>query len=681
MFIPDNPIKSKSDDKLKRSPLAKEVARMILNYNQSESFVIGIEGEWGAGKTSFINMVLEELSDDVYHFVFNPWNFNDQSSLIRDFFNSLTNTLPNIGKIKKRLKKYATIISGYGFQGINVVGLSWNPVNRFTNQSLESLREDLNKYLLSINKKLIVVVDDIDRLDSDETYLMFKLVKLTANFPNTIFILAYDREKIEKKIDKQEVSGSEYIKKIIQVSFSLPKPEDIHLNEILVTDLNNTFVDKFQFGETEQNRLANLYQAGLKNLFPTIRDVKRYISSLRLDLSVISNEDINPIDFIGIEAMRVFSPQFYNAIAANKELFTSTRNIHFGLGAKDDRDLRKSKYKELLELVPANNQDTIDSICKQLFPQIDFSMQYGSDWQPIWTKELRVCSTDKFDFYFKFGIPHGSLSEVEIKSLLNTLKNGDDFISNLKKYNKENKLRTVLRKLYDNLDSIDDRRLFVLCLWKILDEEEDKSSGVLDIGNLDALVIALTKEMIKRQNAEMKKEFVLDLLRSTDTLYPPTRLVAIFMNNMKKENRTDKDIKFSENDVLEMKGIVLDKIRAAAKQDILHHNQHLRVILILWKHMAGGDEVKKYIGNLIRDKDNILVFLSSFVSDYYSHSMGDYISKKERKFDRSGIQDLYGIEEIEKIVNEISDAELKDMPENYREAIELFQRNTQEDEY
>ena len=97
MILPDYPIEDKDADKLHRAPLASKVAELIKNFQGKESFVIGVEGAWGSGKTSFINLVLKELygNENIIFVHFNPWNFSGQNELIADFFATLHSSIKN----------------------------------------------------------------------------------------------------------------------------------------------------------------------------------------------------------------------------------------------------------------------------------------------------------------------------------------------------------------------------------------------------------------------------------------------------------------------------------------------------------------------------------------------------------------------------------------------------------
>lgn len=631
-------------------------------------------------------MVLETLGNKVYYFVFNPWNFSDQISLLKDFFSSFSNIEPITGRkdLKNKLTGYANKLSDYGFQGINLFGISFNPLQKLLNESLSDIRDGLNKSLGGLKKKVVIVIDDIDRLDAEETKLIFKLVKLTANFPNTVFLLAYDRNRVEKRltIEKDGFEGGEYLKKIVQVSFVLPDPDLQDLWQILFEDLDATI--KAVYGEVnvDDKRWGNLFHAGLKNLFITIRDIKRFISSLRLDWSIVSKDDITPVDFIGIEAIRVFAPQFYSVMSANKHLFTATDSLYVGLSSKDDKSARETKYKELLELVPADLKQTINEICKQLFPQLDFRTSYSHDWQQTWRKELRVCSEEKLDFYFRLGIPTGAVSEVELKAVIKTLNKQDNFLKNLKKFNEEKRLRKILSRLIDYLDDIDKDKIktFILSLWQLEEEVEDKRFGMWDLEDIDTLVSRLSYHSIKQKIEKGKRgAFIAELVKDSNVLFPAVKFAGLVVHEFEeKYKKPNEETLLEQTEIEGLKSATIEKFNGIDK-DNLKGNKHLAFLLFRWKENAGEEVVKDFIAKLLKSKSDTATFLSAFVSDIFSQGMSDYVSTKKRELNKKSIEAVYPVEEIEKIVNSITDAELKNFNEQQQEAIELFKKPKKSD--
>ncbi len=204
MFNPDKAIQSCEEDELNRCNFAKSLGEAIINYKDEESLVVGLLGKWGYGKTSIINMATEHITeitkDDKNSPIlieFNPWNFSQQNQLIFQFFNELIITLEKnfVPKaILNKLKSYASkltissamIIGGLIRPSTTKIYLDYFKLDKSENKTLEDLRGDLNSLLRNLNRKLIIVIDDIDRLNDFEIQQIFQLVKLLADFSNTI---------------------------------------------------------------------------------------------------------------------------------------------------------------------------------------------------------------------------------------------------------------------------------------------------------------------------------------------------------------------------------------------------------------------------------------------------------------------------------------------------------------
>ena len=148
----------------------------------------------------------------------------------------------------------------------------------------------------------------------------------------------------------------------------------------------------------EQKRWNDLLYAKMNELFQTIRDIKRFSSSLRLNWSIIGKEEVNMIDFIAVEVIRVFAPAFYNSIAGNKTFFTNSDPFSLGTIGKDTtkvQEERRQKYDSLLSKVPEEIREIIDKMTQNLFPQL-LSSNHGSDWHSEWRAERRVCAEERF---------------------------------------------------------------------------------------------------------------------------------------------------------------------------------------------------------------------------------------------------------------------------------------------
>lgn len=668
MIFSDYPIESKKDDRLKRAPLARKVADLISGFEGPESFVIGIEGAWGNGKTSFVKMVLESLDNKVSHLDFNPWNFSDQNSLLNDFFTAFSaiDSIKENKNLRRKIAGYGGKLCSQGFQtAIGFGGLSFGfSRSKSLGESLNRTRGELNEALAELDKKVVVTIDDIDRLDASETKLIFKLVKMTANFPNTIFILAYDRNKVEERLTVKNdgFSGGEYLKKIIQISFMIPKPDLQDLHQILFEDLDKTI--KAIYGEVKADkRWHGLFWAGVKDLFSNIRDIKRFINSLRLDWSIVSKGDITPTDFIGIEAVRVFAPEFYSAMGGHKHLFIAGSD-DVGPYRQNARDAREKEYEELLKLVPANIRQAVRKICGQLFPSLKFNFLNPYESEVEWRKDLRVCSKEKFDFYFSLSIPTDAVPEAELKAILETIGSREDFLRVMRTFN-EKKLRKILDRLMDYLDEIKKGKIknFILDLWQIQEEADDEQFRPWNIGDTGSLITRLIYHSVKQKIDDGKRgDFAEELIMESGVLfYPAINFATLLVTE--KSNETGREVLLGQAESERLKSVISEKYSMVDK-NYLKNSRHLPFLLTCWKEYGQESAADDFIADLLESKSGTAIFLSAFVMEDDTNP-SDYIDKRT-------MDNIYQIEKVEKAVNRFNNENLDGLNVRQRRAIELF---------
>ncbi|MBF2754902.1 MAG: hypothetical protein ISN29_06530 [Gammaproteobacteria bacterium AqS3] len=675
-MIPDNPILTKDKDLLRRYPLASGVAGEIKRYQGDESLVIGIEGEWGSGKTSFINLVLEGLreADDVLIIEFNPWNFSNQDEIVKDLFNSLIDALKQTGrkKWKKHIKKiinYSLKLLKHSDITISFFGfLKWK-LGGFHDlggdDPLEMQKQEVNSLLKKIGKQIVIVVDDIDRLDSQETKLIFKLVKMTANFANTIFLLAYDRGKVGKRMNEKGIKGEEYMKKIIQVSFTLPKPESQDLFEILFDGINATFLglDKKTWDDV---RRGNLFHSGFKKLFPTIRDIRRYINSLQLDLKIIGKEEVNPIDFLGVEAIRVFAPEVYLAMTGEKEVFTAVDNRYV---TDDNRELdaRRQIHEQIIKKSPEGLADAIGGIIQQLFPQVkvlDSDVHYSSDQQQEWRRQLRVCSEDIFDKYFALSVPSTVLSEKRFNDVLNATDSVSVLAKILEKLQKEDKLRLALWRLPDYLDNLNDqqRENLFLSVFDIAEDVKDYKHGAFDLQDIGTQAWGLGYQILKRVKKEKRMNFLTQIFHSSQSVSLLVLLVLALIQDMRKHEwgplEPEEEPLFAKDKIDELNKLCVRKIKHAAENGSLAGKQNFLFLLDQWKKWVSEEAVKNYVDELIKTDKGLLDFLRCFVSETTVHDMDDYSSKNILKINKESIKPFGDIDELNRRVSQIDESGL-----------------------
>lgn len=366
----DTPINSRNNDLYNYSRLAERITDCICSANAEESsFVVGISGSWGSGKTSLINLIDYELSDRKSHSFntpellrFDPWRFNSQEQLLTEFFNSvkskLTGTSFNIenktcNSIGEGLSAYSASISYPSLASLCTLLFSPNPSlgaalsigSRFViktctrvlgkqlqsyGKSLEDQKREIDKQLKKVHPNLVVVIDNIDRLSDDEICLIFKLVALTASFPHVVYLLAYDRSVVERALNKiQKGDGAGYLEKIIQLPIEMPKLLEIDVAPQLDSIIHELQAKSRFTDSMNQEDMLHSHTVLSQVVLPLIR-VPRDICRLKnsaITSQMRTDDEICPADILGMSAIQCFAPDLSTWLWENSDYLFNVKSI------------------------------------------------------------------------------------------------------------------------------------------------------------------------------------------------------------------------------------------------------------------------------------------------------------------------------------------------------------------
>ncbi len=701
----DSPIRAKEGDLLGRDRMAASAAGVInssLGHEAAgdESLVVGIEGEWGSGKTSFINLILENLESfeqrDYLIIEFNPWNFSDQNELITDFFESIVNALESektlgekpfeIETAARRIRRYFPKLLerssvNFGIPGVANFDLD---LKGMTGDPLERQKKEINGLLAEIGKPMVIVIDDIDRLDSRETRLVFKLVRMTANFANTVFILAYDRGKVGKRIAENGIEGEEFLKKIVQLPFPLPRVDQQDLSRILFKELIKIIIiGEFDNENWNQGRWEFFFYSCLKKFFRTIRDIRRYVNGLRLDLKIMSAEEVNPIDFLAIEAIRIFAPDVYFAMANEKSTFVFParyrENLFEGFSERSEQEeeTRRETCEHVIRKAPKDLTETVRETVKWLFPQVadlypDGRASREHD-RATWRKRLMVCSEDVFDKYFSLSVTSLTLSEKSLKDFLSTLDDISASSLKLGKFEEEGKSVLVIERLFDHLDDLNDRQrenLMVLVL-DFTESTTGRGPLVFSSESRESRATHLCYGILKRIPSQEKLELAARVIDSSRGVFSPAYLLGSFYQHLKdvEEGKLQESPLFTREDMRHLNGICIRKIEEAEKDGSLSDNKRLLYVLLYWNKRGTENAAKDYVTGLLKTKDGLFRFLTAFVCEESFQTVGDPSVEITRRILREEIVKFVGPGELDRLVDGLDRGSLT---EEQTDVIELY---------
>lgn len=227
---------------------------------------------------------------------FDPWNYSDCSQLISQFFAVMQSkfktekgnkTLEEIGEV---LADYSKLLD-YAAQFLSELEPYLGPGKIFTkwlgkhmkeraktDRDIQVVKQKIISKLKKQKQKIIVVIDDIDRLNNSQIRAIFQLVNSLAGFPNMIYLLAFDREIVVRALqEEQKCDGKEYLEKIIQVPFDIPEADKTLVNAVFFERLTNIiFAEQYNL-DHEYWRMV--FQTCISPYIVNIRDVNRVLNA------------------------------------------------------------------------------------------------------------------------------------------------------------------------------------------------------------------------------------------------------------------------------------------------------------------------------------------------------------------------------------------------------------------
>lgn len=432
-FDSDRPIECRQDDRLGRRSFADTVARQISAVPANHGFTFAVVGEWGSGKTSVLNMVAEALAnaeDAVTVLRFNPWLFGSTTDLVTLFFRELSAQL-RMGRGDK-LKDVAKALLELGesfaplspFPGANLVVKLFSVLTgRWTQQpSLLKRRDQLKEALRASGVRVVVLIDDIDRLEARETLDLMRLVRLTSDLPNVVFGLAFDRGHVARSLRSDEIEGRRYLEKIVQISYDLPTVRDANLQEAFSDGLEELLRGR-ELAQPDADVWPHVFYDVIKPLLVNLRDIKRFLYSIPVTLDTVG-EEVALADLLCLEAVRILRPAIFDKLRANAEyLVHSEMRPSLWMTSEERKNQTDEVLKTMLESEEKSRR-ILTSVLKILFPATPGFLDNRAnslDWTPQWRKQKRVASEEIFRTYLQAGLDEGRISSREIQELAESM--------------------------------------------------------------------------------------------------------------------------------------------------------------------------------------------------------------------------------------------------------------------
>lgn len=689
----DRPIADPAEDRFGIDPFARALAKSIIKIKSPEGTVIALNGPWGSGKSSAVNLVRHHLKEatekgELTIVNFACWWFRGEEALALAFFRELYAGLgPTLGekfkkalpKIGARILKAGSVVSaGSDLAGATAgVGtlassaMSWIADFIKTDDTVEKLQGELTKALAEQDKRFLIVIDDIDRLAPDEALLIFRLVKSVGRLPNVVYLLVFDREIAEAIVSERYPSeGPHYLEKIIQAGFDVPRPRQV--------DLNNELLRQIEIicGSPPDDaivRFMNVFYDVIAPEITTPRDLIRITNALSVTWPAVGGE-VDRADFVGLEVIRLFQPSVYRNLRSSKGQLCGSGDSYGG----SDRDRAGEINALFLNAVPDRDKERVKRSLMRLFPRLESvwnNPSYGADSATAWNRDRLVCSEEHFDSYFRFSIGDDVLSRAELDELISKasdetyVKTSIRAALSVTRRDGSTKAKLILDELNLHATRVEAKDVGPLlkALFEIADEldvESDRERGFSFGDNklrIHWLLRSLTRSRFDLPTRSKllvvacrmaNLTWFVDLARSAYNDYHPRD---------GKQPSAEADCLTTQPDAEALHARALKRIRTASKSSELALSKRLGYLMFRWRDLAAdeGLEVKKWAKKQMKDDAMIAVFSKAFTSHSWSQGMGmfglgDTVAKRNTNANVDSLDKVLDRDQLRKRVEEVA---------------------------
>lgn len=604
---------------------------------------------------------------------FAPWNYSDKDNLISIFFQSLKNKieLQDNEELKKEVGKALNDYAG-AFDALSLIPIVGSGVaailktvaqaqgtNLMQGADLEKTKELLESALVEVNKKIVIIIDDIDRLTNSQIRDVFQLVKQVADFPNIIYILAMDREVVRRALQEvHNVDGNEYLQKIIQVPFEIPELRKSKLNSIFFSRLDEVVKEISDKIKWDDMYWKDVFQNCIEPYINTLRDVNRVINTFQFKYGAMYEETAFE-DMIGITTIEVLDPELYKWIGNNKEAVCG--GFFHGLSFdKSDKDYRKKYSEEFLSL--EINPDRAIRCIAAMFPMFandvnEKGFEYFSS-SDIRSK-MRAAHKERFELYFMYDLDDIRIPRNIINACIYKLDT-ESIRNHLDKINKQGNIIYFLDEVRSLINNIPYKRLGLIASIFLEMQGNFHGQNSKSIFTISANDIAerCIDDMINRLKTEAERfKIIYTAVKNLNSLNLGTMArrinrIELAYGRLAGKSEKEEGKIISLNHLREIEELYVSRIHDIVKKIPFVNIKGFKFVFYLWKSFE-KEGAKNYINKMFEDDVNKIRFVC-ILADKWNGTNGcgwsfnpktysEYISDEEifnliQDYDKSMLQ-------------------------------------------
>lgn len=605
----DRPIEFAVDDLIQRKQVSKRLFTILESKEKIESLTVGIFGPWGSGKTSVLNMLSEELDKSNKYLVchFDPWNYSNEANIYSAFIQELKSCI-NDNDIGDNLLEYLSLVQSWNAIP-EKIGKCINIVKKifqlfYKQKPIKEVIDSLNDKLLNLDRKVVVIIDDIDRLSFDKIRDIFQMINKIFNLNNITYFISVDKKVACSSLENIQgngISGEEYLEKIVQLEVNIENPTKSEVMTILEDKLKD-LMGKYNFEVKLNERIAEI-DCWITPVKLNIRDVKRITNLMDYKLSIFGTD----VDFIDLLIMTLIETKYaklYEFIVENYLMLVEPQM--FGYSDKD-HDFIVENISKLTNF----SKPEVDVLIGGIFPHY----LGNSQKQYIECSNYKIGTRANFESYVNIKEKEQIASKQSVKRFLNDcigsstekiimslIESGliSDFVDKLNE------------EVLTNEQKLNVSKLFI----KNINHLSNNSSNMFTLSDKEKVVLFCLKEINDLPNRDLEL-FAKELLEEHYFVNASRVYYYLYTNSVKdSSNKIYENIKLDKMVAEQLIDNIIDNLKKRIINNAMFEITDLPFYLKIWAETK-PEEYKKIMMEYVKSSNlNIIKYACLFSSKW-----------------------------------------------------------------
>lgn len=431
-------------DFLHRDIIIEHIYNSILNTRANNSFVIGINGAWGSGKTTTVNIVKEKIKSNIKDKElilsdFSPWIYDNPQNMMIGLLKSIlveANITSNPLEHEKMFKSLVNVI-------FKKVGFDNTFVNNFfyNLDTVEKIKNELNDFLEFNQKRVVLFIDNLERAEADNIIFLFRLIGQVFDLKRITYVIIYDEDRLKDIFSDKLKIDYHYIEKIIQQNISVPPIQRELLSNIcrvciarLLEFYDGSNIEKYKL-------IVDFIVSEVKDL----RKLKRFLNTVVTEIFATQHY-LSKYTLFALNTIKFFDRDMYYSIYQNKKYFITTDKLYdisvryMDINKKENNEKAKELFDKLIKDKSKEYKDLLSDMFIAVQRYFWGKDIIGNDYNDIDYDFIRINKCIYSGMYFDIYFSQNENKFLEIDKEVN------DFIKCINYIQDENLLCTFVKQ-------------------------------------------------------------------------------------------------------------------------------------------------------------------------------------------------------------------------------------------